>query len=119
VRVISQKRILEETGRIGDADLAHDLNAWLQTVKAAQWKSFIELRQTFTSANSVDGLTVFNIRHNRFRLIVRVIYSRWSEPDQQWTPGQVLVGAVLTHAEYDRWNGLSAPKKKEKIWPQR
>jgi mRNA interferase HigB len=119
VRAISRKRILEETERLGDADLTNDLNAWLQTVKAAQWKTFVELRGTFTSADNVDGMTVFNIRNNRFRLITRVIYSRWSEPDQEWTPGQILVGAVMTHAEYDRWNKLSAEEKKERIWPQR
>jgi mRNA interferase HigB len=119
LRVISPKRIYEACDEFGNADLAKDLNAWLQTVKAAHWQNFVELRQTFSTADHVDGLVIFNIRRNRFRLVTRVIYSRWSEPDQQRTPGQVLIGAILTHADYDRWSHLSAQKRKEQIWPPR
>jgi mRNA-degrading endonuclease HigB of HigAB toxin-antitoxin module len=63
-------------------------------------------------------MTIFDIRHNRYRLITRVVFSRWSEEDKKWTPGQVLIGTVLTHKEYDRWNSLSAIEKKERIWPR-
>lgn len=117
MRVISPKRIHQACDKFGGADLVKDLNAWLHAAKAAHWRSFVELRQTFSTADSVDGLVIFNIRRNRFRLITRVIYSRWSEPDQHWTPGQVLIGAILTHADYDKWGHLSARKRKEQIWP--
>jgi mRNA interferase HigB len=118
VRVISPKRIQESAQRIGDADLANDLSDWLQVVKSVHWRNFMELRQSFATADHVDGLVVFDIRHNRFRLITRVIYSQYYEPDQRWTPGQLLIGAVYTHVEYDRWNLLTATQKKERIWPR-
>jgi mRNA interferase HigB len=119
VRIISIKRIQEESERIGDAGLAKDLGAWMQVIRSGEWKNFNELRQSIPSADVVDGMVVFNIRHNRFRLIVRVIYVTWSKSYRDWTKGQVLVGGVLTHAEYDRWNKLSAKKKRGQIWPPR
>jgi mRNA interferase HigB len=44
------------------------------------------------SADYVDGLTVFTIGGNKYRLIVNMVYGR----------GQVYIQEVLTHAEYDR-----------------
>jgi mRNA interferase HigB len=118
VRIISPKRIREAVDEIKDAELENDLEGWMQAAKAGQWRNFAELRQSFTSGDIVDGMVVFNIRRNRYRLITRIVYSRWSQPDGKWTPGQVLVGAVYTHQEYDRWNRLDATEKKERIWPR-
>jgi len=53
---------------------------------------FNDLRATFASADYVDGLTVFNIGGNKYRLIAAIHYNRH----------KVFIRAVLTHAEYDR-----------------
>ncbi len=53
---------------------------------------FNELRETFASADYVDGLTVFNIGGNKYRLIASIHYNR----------RKVYIRNVLTHAEYDR-----------------
>jgi mRNA interferase HigB len=50
------------------------------------------LRETFASADYVDGLTVFNIGGNKYRLIASIHYNR----------RKVYIRNVLTHAEYDR-----------------
>ena len=53
---------------------------------------FNNLRETFASADYVDGLTVFNIGGNKYRLIAVIHYNR----------RKVFIRALLTHAEYDR-----------------
>ncbi len=56
------------------------------------FSDFNELRETFASADYVDGLTVFNIGGNKYRLIASIHYNR----------RKVYIRNVLTHAEYDR-----------------
>ena len=53
-----------------------------------------DLRRTFASVDQVDGLTVFDIGGNKYRLIAAVHYNRQ----------KVYVRAVMTHAEYDLGN---------------
>ncbi len=53
---------------------------------------FNDLRATFASADYVDGLTVFDIGGNKYRLITAIHYNRH----------KVFIRAVLTHAEYER-----------------
>ena len=53
---------------------------------------FNELKATFASADYVNGLTVFNVGGNKYRLIAAIHYNR----------RKVFVRAVLTHPEYDR-----------------
>ena len=68
------------------------LQAWYRTMESEAFADFNDLRATFASANYVDGLTVFNIGGNKYRLIAAVHYNR----------RKVFIRAVLTHAEYDR-----------------
>jgi len=56
------------------------------------FSDFNELRQTFASADYVDGLTVFNVGGNKYRLIAAIHYNRH----------KVYIRNVLTHADYDR-----------------
>src|ERR1035437_1726446 len=44
--------------------------AWYSTAKGSDWASFAAVRGTFPDADLVSGLLVFNIRRNRYRLIV-------------------------------------------------
>jgi mRNA interferase HigB len=55
---------------------------------------FVSLKAKFGSADYVDGLVVFNIGGNKYRLIADVRY------DQH----KVYILHVLTHAEYSRNN---------------
>lgn len=68
------------------------LQVWYQTVERAVFLDFNELRKTFASADYVDGLTVFNIGGNKYRLIASIHYNR----------RKVYIRNVLLHSEYDR-----------------
>ena len=69
------------------------LSNWIDVTKAAAWKSFTELRETFRSADYVRQQVVFDIGGNNYRLISSVDYATQ----------RVYILEMLTHAEYDRW----------------
>ena len=73
-------------------DSASALQRWYRIVNETEYKSFVELRQTFPSADKVGDLIVFNIGGNKIRLITSIHFNR----------GKVYVRHVLTHEEYDR-----------------
>ena len=89
MHVISRKRLNEFAGEHPDTktSLAH----WFGLMKHGLFSNFIELRDTFPSADQVGKLTVFNIGGNKVRLIAAIHYNRQ----------KVYVRSVLTHAEYD------------------
>ena len=80
-------------------------------VKSARWRNFEELRASFPDADDVDGFVVFNIRHNRYRLIVAVHYAK--RIDRRLTLGHVYIGSFMAHKEYDRWCAATAKKRAE------
>jgi mRNA interferase HigB len=61
-------------------------------VKETEYDSFNELKQHFRSADYVDGLVVFNISGNKYRLIAAIHFNR----------KKVYIRHILTHQEYDR-----------------
>ena len=90
VRVISRK-ILREFCQI-HADSCDALYSWYRVASRAKWENLTQVRATYQSAEAVGNFTVFNIKGNRYRLIVDIIY-----PTQR-----IYIKYVLTHAEYDR-----------------
>ena len=92
-------------------DAATEIGAWVRIVKLARWRSFNELRETFLDADNVDEVVVFNIRHNRYRLIAAVHYAK--RIDGKLTLGHVYIGAFLTHKDYDRWCALTPKRRAE------
>jgi mRNA interferase HigB len=93
VHVISRKALKDAATR--HADLEASLDTWYRTAKKAQWKSLSDVRKTYAHADAVGAYTVFNIKGNAYRLIVKIEYAR----------GLIFIRAVQTHAEYnkDRW----------------
>jgi mRNA interferase HigB len=75
-------------------DAGSPLQAWYRTMESENFADFNDLRATFASADYVDGLTVFNVGGNKYRLIASIHYNR----------RKVYIRTVLTHAEYDRGN---------------
>ncbi|MGR9108990.1 MAG: type II toxin-antitoxin system HigB family toxin [Gammaproteobacteria bacterium] len=73
-------------------DAEKPLLAWHRIMESAVFADFNELRKTFASADYVNGLTVFNIGGNKYRLIAAIHYNRH----------KVYIRHVLTHADYDR-----------------
>ena len=90
MRVISRK-ILRDYCQ-SHADVCDALYDWYRVASKAQWKNLTEVQATYKSAETVGSFTVFNIKGNRYRLIVDIIY-----PSQR-----IYIKYVLTHAEYDK-----------------
>jgi mRNA interferase HigB len=90
MHVISRKQLKEASAR--HADLEERLDAWFRITKKATWKSLVDVRKTFSSADVVGKWTIFNIKGNQYRLIAEINYLF----------GRVYIRHVLTHHEYDR-----------------
>ena len=93
MHVFSRKALKEAAAR--HADLEVPLNTWYGIAKKAQWKSLTDVRQTYSHADLVGEYTVFNIKGNEYRLIVKIEYKF----------GLIFIHKVLTHEEYNkgRW----------------
>ena len=93
MRVIA-KKILREFW-ILHVDCEQALKSWYQEANKAAWKNPNEIKQTYPSASIInDGRILFNIKGNKYRLIVRINY------DYQ----MVWIRFIGTHKEYDRIN---------------
>lgn len=91
--VISKKAINEFSEKYPKSSEA--LLDWYKKTKEADWSSFNELKQTFNSADAVgNGLYVFNIKGNHYRLIARIIFGARI----------VFIRYINTHMEYDKVN---------------
>jgi mRNA interferase HigB len=93
VHVISRKALRDAVLR--HADLEAPLDTWYRTAKRAEWKNITDVRKTYPHADLVGEYTVFNIKGNEYRLIVKIEYHAQA----------IFIREVLTHAEYDkdRW----------------
>ena len=89
MHVITRKRLNEFVDRYPETQNA--IVQWYQLVKQSTVGNFVELRETFPSADQVGKLTVFNIGGNKVRLIAAIHYNRQ----------KLYIRSVLTHPEYD------------------
>jgi mRNA interferase HigB len=91
VRILGREVLARFTRR--HAPARKPLQHWEQLVGFASWKSFVDLKKTFGSADHIGGaVVVFDIGGNKYRPVTMVDYARRI----------VLVTKVLTHAEYDK-----------------
>lgn len=98
MRIISKKRLRQYWERHSEAEAS--LKSWYMVVKHAAWTTFNELAATIKGVDPVKVasgavVSVFNIAHNRHRLIAHFHF------DKQ----RVFVLRIMTHKEYDknRW----------------
>jgi mRNA interferase HigB len=69
------------------------LQAWYQDVIRATWKSPADIKSVYRNASILaNNRVVFNIKGNRYRLVVAV----------QYQFGIVYIRFVGTHSEYDK-----------------
>ena len=90
MRIISYKTLREASEK--HAGLKQPLDDWYKIARASSWQSIVDVRKVFPNADAAGNFTVFNIKGNRFRLIVGINYSRQI----------IYIKYVLTHAEYDK-----------------
>ncbi len=90
MRIVSRKAIREATPRHGEWGAS--LNAWYKVTRNAEWANFADVRNTWRSSDVVGRYMVFNISHNKCRLIAIINY-KWR---------MVYIRHILSHAEFDR-----------------
>lgn len=66
---------------------------WVQKIEAARWTNLVDLKMTFNSADYVNGLIVFNVGGNNFRVLAEVVYCEQT----------VRIARIVTHGDYDGW----------------
>jgi mRNA interferase HigB len=95
LRVISKKRLREFWEQNSDAETP--LRVWYSISKRATWKNLAETKRDFPSADLAGKCTVFNIKGNDYRLIVKIEYAKQT----------IFIKHVLSHKEYDKekWKG--------------
>ena len=73
-------------------DVAMVIEDFYQILKAASWQNLEEVKKSFASAEAVGNFTVFNIKGNRYRLILYINYQKQI----------AFFKYFLTHAHYDK-----------------
>ncbi|WGV24192.1 type II toxin-antitoxin system HigB family toxin [Halotia branconii] len=68
MHVIS-RRILREFCK-AHADACDALYDWYRVTTKAEWKNLVEVQAIYPKAEAVGNFTVFNIKGNKYRLIV-------------------------------------------------
>ena len=93
MRIVSRKAIREATAKHSECECewAASLNAWYKITKNADWKNFADLRNSWKNSDMVGRFVVFDISHNRCRLIATIKY-KWR---------MVYIRRILSHAKYD------------------
>ncbi len=93
MNVISKRGLTQliESAKL-DKDTRKELDAWYRVARAASWRHLADVQGEFPATDQVGRVLVFDIRHNRYRLVTRVDFRRQ----------KLYVKAVLNHKEYDR-----------------
>ncbi len=93
MRLMTRKRLREYTDQPRNAFARDFMLTWASTVETSTWTSFVDLKQTFPSADHLGGETVcFDIGGNRWRIIANVSYQAEI----------VFIGWIGDHQEYDK-----------------
>ncbi|ETX04581.1 type II toxin-antitoxin system HigB family toxin [Candidatus Entotheonella palauensis] len=80
-------------------DVERPLRKWFTEMKNLHFQNFAELKRRYPSADQVGRLTVFNIKGNHYRLVVRIDY----------TYGKVFVRRFMIHTDYSKEDWKDGP----------
>jgi mRNA interferase HigB len=90
MHLISAGKLKKATSKYPDVVIA--IKAFCKTIEQAQWQSLVDVQQIYRDAEAVGNFTVFNIKGNKYRLILDIDYEE-----------QVAYFKYfLTHAGYDK-----------------
>jgi mRNA interferase HigB len=90
MHVISYRRLREFCER--HADCRQAVDNWYKISSKVDWSNLIEVQCVFHQAEAVSNFTIFNIKGNKYRLIVSIDYEK----------ELIYIKNILTHAEYDK-----------------
>ncbi|MFA6376958.1 MAG: type II toxin-antitoxin system HigB family toxin [Candidatus Paceibacterota bacterium] len=95
MRIISVKTIKDFWENDKYRDSEQPLKSWYHEAKQAKWKSPNEIKSKYRSASILNNnRAVFNIKGNRYRLVVAVNYHFQI----------IFIRFIGTHKEYDKIN---------------
>lgn len=102
MRLIKESRIHEFGKQYSRASVS--LKNWRAVTRKATWKSFTDVKNTFSSADQITlpggyRVVVFNVGGGAFRLITAIHYNR----------GIVYIRRFLTHAQYSKEDWKNDP----------
>ena len=90
MRIISRRFLRDFWEKHPDATIP--LKTWFHDVERAEWNSPSDIKEIYRNASFVtNNRVVFNIKGNRYRLVVVVVYQH----------GVVYIRFVGTHEEYN------------------
>lgn len=93
MRIVSHRKLKEFYETPGREDAKVALERWYHISSEAQWRNLAGMKEDFPSVDYVGNQRyVFNIRGNRYRLVVVV----------KFLMGYIFIRFVGTHQEYDR-----------------
>jgi mRNA interferase HigB len=90
MHLISAGKLKEASA--ADPDVEEVIKSFYKKVEKSTWQNLIDLQQDYRDAEAVGEFTVFNIKGNKYRLILDINYV-----DQL-----AYFKYFLTHAEYDK-----------------
>jgi mRNA interferase HigB len=95
LRIISKKILREFWEKHSDSQ--QQLKSWYQETNDAEWTNPKHIKKEYPSASFLaDNRVVFNIKGNKYRLIVKINY----EYNMIW------IRFIGTHAEYDKIDAI-------------
>lgn len=97
MHVISYRRLREYSEK--HADCRDALNDWYKAANQADWSNLIDVQTIFPKAEAVRNFTVFNIKGNKYRLIVDINYEK----------RLIYIKYIFTYAEYDKEDWKNDP----------
>jgi len=80
-------------------DVEKIIKAFCKTIKKAEWRNLLDVQNIYREAESVGNFTVFNIKGNKYSLILDIDY------EQQIAYFKYF----LTYAEYDKEDWKNDP----------
>lgn len=75
-----------------DPSVYRSFAVWYDVVEKIPFGDFHAVKRVFGKASLVDGLVVFNIGGNKYRLVAEMFFGR----------GRIHIRHVLTHKDYDK-----------------
>jgi mRNA interferase HigB len=79
--------------------IAEALDNWYKVASKVKWSNLTEVQSFYSTGEAVNNFTIFNIKGNKYRLIVDILYIE----------ATIFIKYILTHAEYDKDKWKNAP----------
>ena len=98
MRIIAFRTLREFYTKPDYADSESSLRSWYHDAKSSDWKNSNELKQQYVNASIVgEGRVVFNIKGNKYRIVVSIDYEFQV----------IFIRFIGTPQQYDKINAKS------------